>query len=198
MRVVRVQAEFKDAFERAVSEAKSAFCDCTVCIERFLERLRHIEVQLLADSVTLGNLVHLFEHAGEGCRDRAVASPLRGCAMRHAILSDALKHAKSVGYLNAGTAKFLVDQMGRHYFIEIHPRIPVEHTITGNHPAGATLPQLGLTQENVSKRGFAIQCRATTEDAAANLQPDTGKFAVHRNAGGNGVRLDANSGFAGA
>lgn len=64
--------------------------------------------------------------------------------------------------------------------------------------AGATLPQLGLTQENISKRGFAIQCRVTTEDAAANFQPDTGKIEVYRSAGGNGVRLDASSGFAGA
>ncbi|KAG6919542.1 hypothetical protein DXG01_005132, partial [Tephrocybe rancida] len=130
--------------------------------------------------------------------------------VRQAILGDAIKLAKSVGYRNAGTAEFLVDQMGRHYFIEINPRIQVEHTITEEITgidivaaqiqiaAGATLPQLGLTQDAITKRGFAIQCRITTEDAAQGFQPDTGKIEVYRSAGGNGVRLDASSGFAGA
>lgn len=130
--------------------------------------------------------------------------------VRQAILGDAIKLAKSVGYRNAGTAEFLVDQMGRHYFIEINPRIQVEHTITEEITgldivaaqiqiaAGATLPQLGLTQDAITKRGFAIQCRITTEDPAAGFQPDTGKIEVYRSAGGNGVRLDASSGFAGA
>ncbi|EJD47999.1 pyruvate carboxylase [Auricularia subglabra TFB-10046 SS5] len=213
MRVVREQAEFKDAFDRAVSEAKSAFGDGTVFIERFLERPRHIEVQILADSV--GNVVHLFERdCSVQRRHQKVVEIAPSLHLsedtRQAILSDAIKLAKSVGYRNAGTAEFLVDQMGRHYFIEINPRIQVEHTITEEITgvdivaaqiqiaAGATLPQLGLTQENISKRGFAIQCRVTTEDAAANFQPDTGKIEVYRSAGGNGVRLDASSGFAGA
>ncbi|KZV85709.1 pyruvate carboxylase [Exidia glandulosa HHB12029] len=213
MRVVREQAEFKDAFERAVSEAKSAFGDGTVFIERFLERPRHIEVQILADAV--GNTVHLFERdCSVQRRHQKVVEVAPSLHLnedtRQAILNDAIKLAKSVGYRNAGTAEFLVDQMGRHYFIEINPRIQVEHTITEEITgvdivaaqiqiaAGATLPQLGLTQENISKRGFAIQCRVTTEDAAANFQPDTGKIEVYRSAGGNGVRLDASSGFAGA
>ncbi|KAG8693483.1 pyruvate carboxylase [Ceratobasidium sp. 395] len=130
--------------------------------------------------------------------------------VRQAILGDAIKIAKHVKYRNAGTAEFLVDQQNRHYFIEINPRIQVEHTITEEITgldivsaqiqiaAGATLAQLGLTQEAITKRGFAIQCRITTEDAAANFQPDTGKIEVYRSAGGNGVRLDASSGFAGA
>lgn len=125
-------------------------------------------------------------------------------------MNDAIKLAESVGYRNAGTAEFLVDQLGRHYFIEINPRIQVEHTITEEITgidivaaqiqiaAGATLPQLGLSQDAITKRGFAIQCRITTEDASQSFQPDTGKIEVYRSAGGTGVRLDASSGFAGA
>ncbi|KAI0296007.1 pyruvate carboxylase [Russula brevipes] len=204
MRVVREESEFKNAFERAVSEAKSAFGDGTVFIERFLERPRHIEVQIVGDAE--GNIVHLFE------RDLVEVAPATHLPeeVRQVILADAIKLAKSVNYRNAGTAEFLVDQQGRHYFIEINPRIQVEHTITEEITgldivaaqiqiaAGATLPQLGLTQDAITKRGYAIQCRVTTEDAAASFQPDTGKIEVYRSAGGNGVRLDASSGFAGA
>ena len=231
MRVVKEQSDFQTAFERAVSEAKAAFGDGTVFIERFLERPRHIEVQLLADAV--GNTIHLFERDCSVQRRHQKVVEVAPAThlpeeVRQAILADAIKLASSVGYRNAGTAEFLVDQMGRHYFIEINPRIQVEHTITGAHlyyrcidvfenswlteeitgidivaaqiqiAAGATLPQLGLTQEAITKRGFAIQCRITTEDAAQGFQPDTGKIEVYRSAGGNGVRLDASSGFAGA
>ncbi|OBZ66385.1 Pyruvate carboxylase [Grifola frondosa] len=213
MRVVREQSDFKDAFERAVSEAKSAFGDGTVFIERFLERPRHIEVQLLADAQ--GNTVHLFERDCSVQRRHQKVVEVAPAThlpeeVRKVILADAIKLAQSVGYRNAGTAEFLVDQMGRHYFIEINPRIQVEHTITEEITgidivaaqiqiaAGATLPQLGLSQEAITKRGFAIQCRVTTEDASQNFQPDTGKIEVYRSAGGNGVRLDASSGFAGA
>ncbi|KIK48122.1 hypothetical protein CY34DRAFT_20961 [Suillus luteus UH-Slu-Lm8-n1] len=213
MRVVREQSDFKDAFERAVSEARSAFGDGTVFIERFLERPRHIEVQILADGV--GNTIHLFERDCSVQRRHQKVVEVAPAThlpeeVRQAILSDAIRLAKSVGYRNAGTAEFLVDQMGRHYFIEINPRIQVEHTITEEITgidivaaqiqiaAGATLPQLGLTQEAITRRGFAIQCRVTTEDAATGFQPDTGKIEVYRSAGGNGVRLDASSGFAGA
>ncbi|VDB88581.1 unnamed protein product [Peniophora sp. CBMAI 1063] len=213
MRVVREQSDFKTSFERAVSEAKSAFGDGTVFIERFLERPRHIEVQLLADAH--GNTIHLFERDCSVQRRHQKVVEVAPAThlpeeVRQAILADAIKIAKHVHYRNAGTAEFLVDQMGRHYFIEINPRIQVEHTITEEITgidivaaqiqiaAGATLPQLGLTQEAITKRGFAIQCRVTTEDAAQNFQPDTGKIEVYRSAGGNGVRLDASSGFAGA
>ncbi|KLO19030.1 pyruvate carboxylase [Schizopora paradoxa] len=213
MRVVREQSEFKDAFERAVSEAKSAFGDGTVFIERFLERPRHIEVQLLADAQ--GNVVHLFERdCSVQRRHQKVVEVAPAMNLpeevRQSILHDAIKLATSVGYRNAGTAEFLVDQMNRHYFIEINPRIQVEHTITEEITgidivaaqiqiaAGTTLAQLGLVQEAITKRGFAIQCRVTTEDPARSFQPDTGKIEVYRSAGGNGVRLDASSGFAGA
>ncbi|KAG8904341.1 pyruvate carboxylase [Tulasnella sp. 403] len=213
MRVVREASEFESSFSRAVSEAKSAFGDGTVFIERFLDRPRHIEVQILADGQ--GNVIHLFERdCSVQRRHQKVVEVAPAMHLpenvRQAMLDDAIKIARSVGYRNAGTAEFLVDQLGRHYFIEINPRIQVEHTITEEITgidivsaqiqiaAGASLPQLGLTQEAISKRGFAIQCRITTEDPAQNFQPDTGKIEVYRSAGGNGVRLDASSGFAGA
>jgi len=134
MRVVREQNEFQDAFERAVSEAKSAFGDGTVFIERFLERPRHIEVQLLADAQ--GNTIHLFERDCSVQRRHQKVVEVAPAThlpeeVRLAMLQDAIKLAKSVGYRNAGTAEFLVDNVGRHYFIEINPRIQVEHTITG-------------------------------------------------------------------
>ncbi|KAL7421116.1 pyruvate carboxylase [Cryptotrichosporon argae] len=213
MRVVRDQESFKESFERAVSEAKSAFGDGTVFIERFLDHPRHIEVQLLADGN--GNCVHLFERDCSVQRRHqkvveVAPAPHLDESVRQAILDDALKLAHAVQYRNAGTAEFLVDQQGRHYFIEINPRIQVEHTITEEITGidivaaqiqiagGATLEQLGLSQETIHRRGFAIQCRITTEDAAAGFQPDTGKIEVYRSAGGNGVRLDASSGYAGA
>ncbi|PWY86129.1 pyruvate carboxylase pyc [Aspergillus heteromorphus CBS 117.55] len=213
MRVVRDQAELRDSFERATSEARSAFGNGTVFVERFLDRPKHIEVQLLGDNH--GNVVHLFERDCSVQRrhqkvvEIAPAKDLPA-ETRDQILADAVKLAKSVNYRNAGTAEFLVDQQNRYYFIEINPRIQVEHTITEEITgidivaaqiqiaAGATLEQLGLTQDRISTRGFAIQCRITTEDPSKGFSPDTGKIEVYRSAGGNGVRLDGGNGFAGA
>lgn len=213
MRVVRDKESFKDNFARAVSEAKSAFGDGTVFIERFLDKPKHIEVQILADS--LGNVVHLFERdCSVQRRHQKVVeiAPAKDLdpKVRDAILKDAVTLAKAVNYRNAGTAEFLVDSQGRHYFIEINPRIQVEHTITEEITgidivaaqiqiaAGASLAELGLTQERIQYRGFAIQCRITTEDPMQGFQPDTGKIEVYRSAGGNGVRLDGGNGFAGS
>ncbi|EOD49291.1 putative pyruvate carboxylase protein [Neofusicoccum parvum UCRNP2] len=213
MRVVRDQESLKDSFERATSEAKSAFGNGTVFVERFLDKPKHIEVQLLGDNH--GNVVHLFERdCSVQRRHQKVVeiAPAKDLPQetRDAILADAVKLAKSVNYRNAGTAEFLVDQQNRYYFIEINPRIQVEHTITEEITgidvvaaqiqiaAGATLAQLGLTQDRISTRGFAIQCRITTEDPAKGFSPDTGKIEVYRSAGGNGVRLDGGNGFAGA
>ncbi|RUS28256.1 pyruvate carboxylase [Jimgerdemannia flammicorona] len=258
MRVVREPSTLKDSFERAQSEALAAFGDGTVFLERFVDKPKHIEVQLLADRA--GNVVHLFERdCSVQRRHQKVVevAPAKNLdvAVRDAILNDAIKLAKSVGYKNAGTAEFLVDQQNRHYFIEINPRIQVEHTITGEFAgcfvlyggcwskcceelqgegaliialhstpsqsslcihlteeitgidivaaqiqiaAGALLPQLGLTQQRIHQRGFAIQCRVTTEDPEKNFQPDTGKIEVYRSSGGNGVRLDGGAGYSGA
>lgn len=213
MRVVREQSSLKEAFERATSEAKTAFGNGTVFVERFLDKPKHIEVQLLGDNH--GNIVHLYERDCSVQRrhqkvvEIAPAKDLPA-ETRDAILADAVKLAKSVNYRNAGTAEFLVDQQNRYYFIEINPRIQVEHTITEEITgidivaaqiqiaAGASLQQLGLTQDRISTRGFAIQCRITTEDPSKQFQPDTGKIEVYRSAGGNGVRLDGGNGFAGA
>ncbi|KAI5294077.1 pyruvate carboxylase, partial [Ascosphaera acerosa] len=213
MRVVRAQAELQDAFERARSEALASFGNGTVFVERFLDKPKHIEVQLLGDSY--GNVVHLYERDCSVQRrhqkvvEIAPAKDLPA-AVRDGILADAVKLAKSVNYRNAGTAEFLVDQLNRYYFIEINPRIQVEHTITEEITgidivaaqiqiaAGASLEQLGLTQERISTRGFAIQCRITTEDPAKGFAPDTGKIEVYRSSGGNGVRLDGGNGFAGS
>ena len=213
MRVVREQGELQDAFERATSEAKSAFGNGTVFVERFLDRPKHIEVQLLGDSQ--GNVVHLYERDCSVQRRHQKVVELAPAKelptkVRDAILADAVKLARSVKYRNAGTAEFLVDQQDRHYFIEINPRIQVEHTITEEVTgidivaaqiqiaAGASLQELGLTQDRISIRGFAIQCRVTTEDPSNAFRPDTGKIEVYRSSGGNGVRLDAGNGFAGA
>lgn len=213
MRVVREQESLKESFERATSEAKTAFGNGTVFVERFLDKPKHIEVQLLGDNH--GNIVHLYERDCSVQRRHQKVVELAPAGRlpqetRDAILADAVKLAKSVNYRNAGTAEFLVDQQNRYYFIEINPRIQVEHTITEEITgidiiaaqiqiaAGATLQQLGLTQDQISTRGFAIQCRITTEDPAKGFQPDTGKIEVYRSSGGNGVRLDAGNGFAGA
>ncbi|KAJ5498234.1 Pyruvate carboxyltransferase [Penicillium expansum] len=212
MRVVRNQAELRDSFERATSEARTAFGNGTVFVERFLDQPKHIEVQLLGDNQ--GNVVHLFERdCSVQRRHQKVVeiAPAKDLPVdvRDKILSDAVKLAKSVRYRNAGTAEFLVCG-NEHYFIEINPRIQVEHTITEEITgidivaaqiqiaAGATLEQLGLTQDRISTRGFAIQCRITTEDPAKGFSPDTGKIEVYRSAGGNGIRLDGGNGFAGA
>ena len=213
MRVVREQANLEDSFQRATSEAKAAFGNGTVFVERFLDKPKHIEVQLLGDNH--GNIVHLFERDCSVQRRHQKVVELAPAKdlpdeVRLNLLNDAVKLAKSVNYRNAGTAEFLVDQKNRYYFIEINPRIQVEHTITEEITgidliaaqiqiaAGATLAQLGLTQDRISTRGFAIQCRITTEDPSKGFSPDTGKIEVYRSAGGNGVRLDGGNGFAGA
>lgn len=213
MRVVREQETLKDSFERATSEALNAFGNGTVFVERFLDKPKHIEVQLLGDNH--GNVIHLFERdCSVQRRHQKVVelAPAKDLPVetRDAILRDAVKLAKTANYRNAGTAEFLVDQQDRYYFIEINPRIQVEHTITEEITgidivaaqiqiaAGASLEQLGLSQDRISVRGFAFQCRITTEDPAEQFKPDTGKIEVYRSAGGNGVRLDGGNGFAGA
>jgi pyruvate carboxylase len=133
MRVVREQGELKDAFERATSEAKSAFGNGTVFVERFLDKPKHIEVQLLGDNH--GNVVHLYERdCSVQRRHQKVVelAPAKDLPVetRDAILADAVKLAKSVNYRNAGTAEFLVDQKNRYYFIEINPRMYVNRTRT--------------------------------------------------------------------
>ncbi|MFV8749747.1 pyruvate carboxylase [Nannocystaceae bacterium ST9] len=213
MRVVRTRAELRDAFERATSEAASAFGDGTVFVERYVDRPRHIEVQILADAS--GDVVHLFERdCSVQRRHQKVVevAPALGLdpALREALTRDAIALAKAVEYRNAGTVEFLVDGEGRHYFIEVNPRIQVEHTVTEQVTmvdlvqaqirlaGGATLRELGLEQDRITLRGCAIQCRVTSEDPENEFRPDTGRIEAYRSASGMGIRLDGGAGYAGA
>jgi pyruvate carboxylase len=214
MRVVREMSELATGFERATSEALASFGDGTVFIETFVDKPRHIEVQMLGDGQ--GNVIHLYERdCSVQRRHQKVVelAPALGLSdeLRNNLLSDAVKLAKSVNYRNAGTCEFLVDPAkDKYYFIEINPRIQVEHTISEEITGwdiislqvqialGASLPQLGITQDSIQPRGYSIQCRLTTEDPARNFLPDTGRIEVYRSPGGHGIRLDGGNGFSGA
>lgn len=213
MRVVRQESELGDALERASSEAASAFGDGTCFIERYVERPRHIEVQILGDAK--GEVLHLFERdCSVQRRHQKVVeiAPSVGIsdALRDRITADAVKLAKAVGYRNAGTFEFLVGPDDAHYFIEANPRVQVEHTVTEQVTmvdivqsqiriaGGASFEDLGLRQEDITVRGFAIQARITTEDPLLQFQPDTGRIEVFRPGSGFGIRLDAGNGYDGA
>ena len=214
MRVARDRAELLAGFEAARREAKAAFGDPTLFLERYIENPKHIEVQLLGDAH--GNLVHLYERdCSIQRRHQKVVEFAPSIALddarREAICEEALKIGRLVGYRSAGTCEFLLDREGNSYFIEMNPRIQVEHTvtevITGRNlvqaqiriAEGATLAEIGIPdQQAIQTRGYAIQCRITTEDPAAGFAPDTGTLKVWRTASGAGVRLDAGSAFAGA
>lgn len=212
MRIVRKKEDIEDSFSRAKSEALASFGDDTMFVEKFLDRPRHIEIQILCDNY--GNCIHLFERdCSVQRRHQKVVeiAPAKNLdqKVRQNLFNDALKLAKHVNYRNAGTVEFLVCK-NEYYFIEINPRIQVEHTITEEITgidivsaqiqiaAGASLNDLGLTQDKINIRGFAIQCRVTTEDPENNFQPDSGTIEVYRSAGGKGIRLDGGMGFQGA
>jgi pyruvate carboxylase len=216
MRVVRAADELEELLTRARSEAKKAFGDETVFLEKLVIRPKHIEVQILGD--THGNLVHLFERDCSVQRrhqkviEYAPAWSLPP-ALRARIAEDALKIARHVKYSNAGTVEFLVGEDGAHYFIEVNPRIQVEHTvteaITGRDLVQAQIriaqgyklsdPEIGIGgQDQIQQRGVSIQVRVTAEDPRNDFMPDTGKITVYRPAVGNGIRLDDGSGYVGA
>ena len=201
--------ELRAALEAAMREADSAFGDPTMFLEQAVLRPRHIEVQILADAT--GETVHLFERdCSVQRRHQKVVeiapAPNLDDAIRQAMYRDAIAFAKSIGYVNAGTVEFLLDtageRAGQHVFIEMNPRIQVEHTVTEEVTdvdlvqsqmriaAGETLAELGLQQEDIHLRGAALQCRITTEDPAAGFRPDTGKITTYRSPGGAGIRLD--------
>ena len=208
MRRCDTPEEVKPAFELVKSEAEKAFGNGDIFIEKFLVEPKHIEVQILAD--TYGNIYHLgerdcslqrryqkvVEFAPAWSVDRKTIEALR---------EDAVKIARQVGYVSAGTVEFLVDKSGAHYFIEMNPRIQVEHTVTecvtGIDIVRAQIliaqgksldyPEIGLrSQEDVHINGYAIQCRVTTEDPLNNFAPDNGRITAYRTGGGFGVRLD--------
>ncbi|XP_047508067.1 pyruvate carboxylase, mitochondrial isoform X3 [Pieris napi] len=213
MRVVREMSEVTSAFERASSEALGAFGNGSMFIERFIERPRHIEVQLLGDKA--GNVVHLYERdCSVQRRHQKVVeiapAPRLDPETRQRMLDCAVHLARHVKYENAGTVEFLLDDKGNFYFIEVNARLQVEHTITEEVTGidlvqsqirvaeGMTLPEMGLTQDKIRADGYAIQCRVTTEDPANNFQPSTGRIEVFRSGEGMGIRLDSASTYAGA
>lgn len=209
MRRVASAKELRPALEEAMREADSAFGDPTMFLEQAVLRPRHIEVQILADAT--GETIHLFERDCSVQRRHQkvieiAPAPNLSDDIRHELYRDAIAFARSIGYENAGTVEFLLDtageRAGQHVFIEMNPRIQVEHTITEEITdvdlvqaqmriaAGETLADLGLTQESLQVRGAALQCRITTEDPMAGFRPDTGKITTYRSPGGAGIRLD--------
>ncbi|XP_063002196.1 pyruvate carboxylase, mitochondrial [Elgaria multicarinata webbii] len=213
MRVVRSYEELEENYTRAYSEALSAFGNGALFVEKFVEKPRHIEVQILGDKY--GNVVHLYERDCSIQRRHQKVVEIAPAAhldsqLRSKLTNDAVKLAKQVGYENAGTVEFLVDRHGKHFFIEVNSRLQVEHTVTEeitdvdlvhaqiHISEGKSLPELGLKQDNVRINGCAIQCRVTTEDPARGFQPDTGRIEVFRSGEGMGIRLDSASAFQGA
>eukprot|EP01135_Chromosphaera_perkinsii_P004301 Nk52_evm13s276 gene=Nk52_evmTU13s276 len=213
MRVVRSMEEVEENFNTASSEALSAFGNGSMFVERFIERPRHIEVQVLGDAE--GNVVHLFERDCSVQRRHQkvieiAPAPCFSQELRDRLTSDAVRLCQAAGYTNAGTVEFLLDEDGRHYFIEVNARLQVEHTVTEEVTGvdlvqsqiriagGATFKDLDLSQDNIKLKSHSIQCRVTTENPANNFQPDTGRLEVFRAGEGMGIRLDSGSGFSGA
>ncbi|MGY5883878.1 pyruvate carboxylase [Modestobacter lacusdianchii] len=205
MRRVDDRAQLRSAIEAAMREAESAFGDATVFCEQAVVDPRHIEVQILADGA--GEVIHLYERDCSVQRRHQkvieiAPAPDLDPALRERICADAVAFARQIGYSCAGTVEFLVDREGRHVFIEMNPRIQVEHTVTEEVTdvdlvqsqlriaAGETLADLGLSQESIVLRGAALQTRITTEDPANGFRPDTGRITAYRSPGGAGVRLD--------
>ncbi len=217
MRRVEKPEDLRDALVAAMREADSAFGDPTMFLEQAVLRPRHIEVQILADAT--GETVHLFERdCSVQRRHQKVVeiapAPNLDESVRQAMYRDAVAFARSIGYVNAGTVEFLLDtageRAGQHVFIEMNPRIQVEHTVTEEVTdvdlvqsqmriaSGETLERLGLQQSDLHLRGAALQTRITTEDPAANFRPDTGKITTYRSPGGAGIRIDGGTVATGA
>ena len=213
LRRVERREDLPAAVEAARREAESAFGDPTIFLEQAVDRPRHIEVQVLADGA--GHVVHLRERdCSVQRRHQKVVeiapAPRLDPLVARRLCEDAVRFAREIGYVNAGTVEFLVDPSGRHVFIEMNPRIQVEHTVTEEVTGvdlvqsqlriagGETLADLGIAQEEVQVSGYAVQCRITTEDPANDFRPDTGKISAYRSPGGAGVRLDTGTTHAGA
>jgi len=217
MRVVASAAEFDERLGEARREAGAAFGNDAVFLERYVRRARHVEVQILGDRA--GHILHLYERdCSVQRRHQKVVevAPAVGLddSIRKALAEAALKLTQAAGYYNAGTVEFLVDaDSGAWYFIEVNPRIQVEHTVT-EMVTGIDLvrcqiqvaqgldlfgPEMNLPpQEQMPLYGFALQCRITTEDAANHFVPDYGKIHTYRSPAGFGIRLDGGSAYSGA
>ncbi|WP_456695973.1 pyruvate carboxylase [Aeromicrobium sp. P5_D10] len=214
MRRVDDPAKLRESIEAAMREADGAFGDPTCFIEEAVVDARHIEVQILADSA--GSVVHLHERdCSVQRRHQKVVeiapAPHLPDEIRESMCADAVKFATSINYSCAGTVEFLLGADGRYVFIEMNPRIQVEHTVTEEVTnvdlvqaqmriaGGETLSDLGLAvQDEIRARGFALQCRITTEDPTNGFRPDTGTITSYRSPGGPGVRLDGGTTFTGA
>lgn len=216
MRIVKNEKDLIAEFHSARNEAKKAFGIDDIFIEKYLEKPKHIEVQVLGDKY--GNVVHLYERdCSIQRRHQKIIEFTPAISLtdekRKEICEDALKIARSVDYRGAGTVEFLVDMHGNHYFIEMNPRIQVEHTVTEmvtgidivqcqvlvaqGYPLDS--PEMGIyTQDDVKPRGYSIQCRVTTEDPSNSFAPDTGRIDVYRTGSGFGIRLDGGNGFTGS
>lgn len=216
MRVVDNEQDLLINFHAAKNEAKKAFGNDSMFIEKYLECPKHIEVQVLGD--IYGNIVHLHERdCSIQRRHQKVIEYTPAFSLpkelRDKICEDALKITKSLGYKSAGTVEFLVDKNHNHYFIEVNPRIQVEHTVT-EMTTGIDIIQAQIliaqgyplnseeiainSQDDIKVNGFSIQCRVTTEDPLNNFAPDTGQITLYRSSSGFGVRLDGGNGFQGA
>ena len=216
MRIVRSKEELLPQFRSARSEAAKAFGIDDIFIEKYLENPKHIEVQILGDKE--GNIVHLYERdcSIQRRHQKVIEFTPALCLtdeQREAICNDAIKIAQAVDYRSAGTVEFLVDKTGKHYFIEMNPRIQVEHTVseivTGVDIVQAQIlvaqgyalasPEIAIpNQESIKVTGHAIQCRITTEDPVNDFMPDTGVIENYRSPGGFGIRLDGGNGFEGS
>ena len=207
MRFIERPEDVEKLAAEASREAEAAFGDPNVYIERAVIRPQHIEVQIMADSH--GNVVHLFERdCSVQRRHQKVVeiAPAQHITeeQRQRICQDAVNFCKEINYEGAGTVEFLVDESGNHVFIEMNPRVQVEHTVTEEVTgidivknqmyiaAGAKLEQLHLTQDLIEVNGAALQCRITTEDPANGFRPDSGVVTGYQSPGGAGVRLDGN------
>lgn len=215
MRIVHEESELEDAFHRAKSEAEKSFGNSEIYIERYIDNPKHIEVQVIGDDY--GNLVHLYERdCSVQRRHQKVVevAPSVGLpeTLRKKICDAALQLMSHIKYVNAGTVEFLVSG-NEFFFIEVNPRVQVEHTITEMITGidivktqilvadGAELfsEEIGMPkQKDIQTLGYAIQCRITTEDPLNDFMPDSGTIIAYRSSGGFGVRLDAGDGFQGA
>jgi acetyl-CoA carboxylase biotin carboxylase subunit len=203
MRIVRSADELPAAFRSAASEAQSAFGDPSMYLERLIERPRHVEVQFLADAY--GQAIHLGERECSIQRRHQKLveespSPIVDADLRAEMGAVAVRAARAVGYTNAGTAEFLVDQDRRFYFLEVNARLQVEHPVT-EQVTGLDLVRwqlrlaagepLSLRQEDVTFRGHAIECRVYAEDPDNQFFPSTGRILALREPSGPGVRVDS-------
>ncbi|OJT96717.1 MAG: pyruvate carboxylase, partial [Rhizobium sp. 63-7] len=217
MRAIRAEADLAREVTEAKREAMAAFGKDEVYLEKLVERARHVESQILGD--THGNVVHLFERdcsiqrRNQKVVERAPA-PYLTEAQRQELAAYSLKIAKATNYIGAGTVEYLMDaDTGKFYFIEVNPRIQVEHTVTevvtGIDIVKAQIhilegfaigtPESGVPkQEDIRLNGHALQCRITTEDPEQNFIPDYGRITAYRSASGFGIRLDGGTSYAGA